>query len=458
MKKHLFKDFESISAKEWKQKIQVDLKGADYNDTLIYNSEEGIDVKPFYHQDHHKNRSLPVTEQWQVTEKIYLENYAAVTKIVKDVVKRGAESLWLIVPKEDNQLFDLLTEINTLQVPVLLEFDTLNISFLKQLDAQQAELNMPLYLNFDPINRISAHGNWLNDETKDLELIKHLSQLKHITPQLSIDMRLHQNAGALKYQELGYSLGILTEYLNYIEEYKLPKKFQLNLMVSVGSNYFFEIAKLKAYRVLINTLSQSFSAQISTQIIAEPTRRNKTIYDYNVNMLRTTTESMSAVLGGANWVNNLAYDEIFHKTNEFGERISRNQLLILKHESYFDQVSNPTNGSYYIEYLCEQLAEKGLAYFKDIETQGGYLSQLFSGQITKAIEQSSEKEIQKVNHNDFAMVGTNTYQNPEDRMKLELELYPFVKKEKRQVKFKPIIPKRLAEKIELERLEQEPKA
>jgi methylmalonyl-CoA mutase len=174
-----------------------------------------------------------------------------------------------------------------------------------------------------------------------------------------------------------------------------------------------------------------------------------------MNMLRTTTECMSAILGGANWVNNLAYDEIFHKRNEFGERISRNQLLILKQESYFDKVLNPVDGTYYIESLTKELAEKALAIFKTIEAGKGFIHQLFEGKIQKKIKESAEREQAKVNAGEFKLVGLNTYENLEDQMSQNLELFPFLKQQQRKTLIEPILEKRLAEPIEKERLEKE---
>lgn len=206
---------------------------------------------------------------------------------------------------------------------------------------------------------------------------------------------------------------------------------------------------------MIESLAQAYTFDLDINIITEPTKRNKSLYDYNVNMLRTTTECMSAILGGANWINNLAFDEIFHKTNEFGERISRNQLLILKNESYFDKVSNPADGSYYIENLTQQFSENALDLFKDIEKNEGFIQQLFKGQIQKMIKTSSEAEISKLDNQEFVMVGTNKYQNKEDKMSHELELYPFLKKKSRKTLFEPIMETRIASKIEQERLAKE---
>ena len=172
-------------------------------------------------------------------------------------------------------------------------------------------------------------------------------------------------------------------------------------------------------------------------------------------MLRTTTECMSAILGEADTVCNLAYDAIYHKDNEFGERISRNQLLVLKHESYFDVVENASEGSYYIESLTNQLAEKSLELFKDIEAKGGFLGQLKEGTIQRKIKESATKEQEQFNAGEIILLGTNKHPNKKDKMKADLELFPFIKTNIRKTLIQPIIEKRLAENIEQERLKTE---
>jgi methylmalonyl-CoA mutase len=202
-------------------------------------------------------------------------------------------------------------------------------------------------------------------------------------------------------------------------------------------------------------LAAEYNHTFDCHIIATPTKRNKTLYDYNVNMLRTTTECMSAVLGGANSISNLPYDTLYHKDNEFGDRIARNQLLILKHESYFDKVSNPADGAYYIEALTEQLAEKALLLLKEIEEKGGFITQLIEGNIQKKISESASKEQELFDSGKEILLGTNKYPNKNDKMKHDLELFPFVKQKPRKTLIIPIIEKRLAEKLEQERLSQE---
>ncbi len=164
---------------------------------------------------------------------------------------------------------------------------------------------------------------------------------------------------------------------------------------------------------------------------------------------------MSAILGGANAVSNLAYDALYHKDNEFGDRIARNQLLVLKNESYLDKVNNPADGSYYIESLTQQLAEKALVLFKDLEENGGFLKQLNDGTIQRKIQESAQKEQDLFDSGKEVLLGTNKYPNPHDLMKDDLELYPFVKINPRKTLITPIIEKRLAEKMEQERLASE---
>jgi methylmalonyl-CoA mutase len=151
----------------------------------------------------------------------------------------------------------------------------------------------------------------------------------------------------------------------------------------------------------------------------------------------------------------MPYDHIFHKSNEFGERIARNQLLILKAESHLDVVSNAAEGSYYIETLTEQIAQKALVLFKEIEKNGGYFKQLKAGVVQKKIKESAQKEQALFDEGKLVLLGTNLYQNSADRMKESLELYPFLKTNIRKTEIQPIIATRLAEMMEKERLDHE---
>jgi methylmalonyl-CoA mutase len=451
---NLFDDFNPISSKQWKQKIQFELNGADYNETLIWNSPEDIQVKPFYHKDEF-TKAFPVNTkatQFKICQNIFVYDIEKSIERALDSLNRGADSLRFTIENESIDIAKLLEKLPLEKVTVYFHLGFISIDFVKKIDAYSKKNNTTIFCNLDPIGQLAKDGNWfVTKEKNNFETLNLLSKEASTVSLISINAGLYQNAGANMVQQIAYSLGHANEYFNRIESINRPVVFE----VAVGTNYFFEIAKLRALRLLFNLIAKEYNHNIDCNIIVSPTKRNKTLYDYNVNMLRTTTECMSAIIGGADAVANLPYDSLYHKDNEFGDRIARNQLLILKNESYFDKVNNPADGSYYIENLTSQLAEKGLALFKDIEANGGFLKQLNDGIIKRKIQESADTAQELFDNGKEILLGTNKHPNKEDKMKHDLELFPFVKVKPRKTLIKPIIEKRLAEKIEQERLEKE---
>jgi methylmalonyl-CoA mutase len=451
-KQKLFNEFENVSSKEWKQKIQFDLKGADYNDTLVWESLEGIKVKPFYHADEFENKININTEvtDFKILQDIFVFDVEKSNKNAKDVLNRGAESIRFTI--EDNTIdFEaLMHELPQGKTTYYINLRFLSLEFIQKIATFSKNNNAAIFLQVDPIHQLVKDGNWFHNLDNDFKVINELNKLQ-LNSNITIQASTYQNAGANMVQQLAYTLAHVNEYFNRVPNIAKP----ITIEVSVGTNYFFEIAKLRALRLLFQTLATEYNHNFDCHIIATPSKRNKTIYDYNVNMLRTTTECMSAILGGANAISNLPYDALYHKNNEFGDRISRNQLLILKQESYFDKVNNPADGTYYIETLTSQLAEKALELFKKIESKGGLITLLIDGTIQRKINESAQKEQDLFDSGKEVLLGTNKYPNKSDKMKHDLELFPFVKQNARKTLITPVIEKRLAEKLEQERLSQE---
>ncbi len=459
MSDSLFNEFDSVSSKQWKQKIQFDLKGADYNEILVWNSPEDIDVKPFYHSDEFE--TLPEVSscrgtQWKICQEIFVSSVTQANTKALNVLNRGAESILFVVPIEAVSIYHLLKNINLSETTIHFKLEFLSENFIIRLTNYLKHKNATVYVNLDLIGNLAKSGNWHYNLDQDHEILdKIMIQSESFKGILSVDMSLYQNAGANMIQQLAYGLAHANEYLNHYKDIMTTKardSFILNFIVATGPNYFFEIAKARALRELYKALAIEYGITLDCHIFTIPSKRNMSIYDYNNNMLRTTTECMSAILGGADTICNSPYDAIYHKDNEFGERISRNQLLILKHESYFDKVANPADGAYYIETLTSQLAEKALQLFKEIESNGGFLKQLKDGTIQRKIKESAIKEQNRFDALEDIILGTNKQINIKDQMKNELELYPFVKMNKRKTLIEPIIAKRLAEKLEQERL------
>jgi methylmalonyl-CoA mutase len=450
MGKQLFNEFESVSSKQWKQQIQYELKGADYNETLVWESPEGIKVKPFYHLDDDviKFENLH-SDGFQIIQNIFVYDVIKSNQRAIETLERGAESIRFTLEKEEVNLVDLMQKLPTENVIYYFNLLFLSSDFIKKVAAFATEKHHRIVILVDPIGQLAKDGNWFESLEKDFNALQ--TSATFSIPFLTCKIDLYQNAGATMVQQLAYAMGQVNEYFNRLESINAPITFE----IAVGTNYFFEIAKIRALRLLFQTLAKEYNHEFACHIIAIPTKRNKTLYDYNVNMLRTTTECMSAILGGVNGVSNLAYDAIYHKDNEFGDRIARNQLLVLKQESYFNQVHNPADGAYYIESLTEQLAEKALALFKDIEINGGLITQLIEGTIQRKINESAQKEQELFDSGKEILLGTNKYPNKNDKMKHDLELFPFVKKNPRKTLITPIIEKRLAESNEQERLKSE---
>lgn len=458
----LFNEFQEVSSKAWKQQIQFDLKGADYNETLVWESPEGIKVRPFYHADEtedHIEAPQPMGSVWKITQHIYAKNATMANAKALEVIKKGAESLLFTVASEEIKIERLLKDIPLEATVVHFDFQFLSAAYIQQLFNFVGNKTNRIHLNLDLIGHLARSGNWYHDLKKDHAILEDVFSLNHannFNNILAIDASLYQNAGANMVQQLAYALSHANEYLNHFAKDPENNKIEgITFKMAVGTNYFFEIAKLRALRLLWKTVSEEYNLKVPCHILALPTKRNKTLYDYNVNMLRTTTECMSAILGGADTICNLPYDAIYHKSNEFGERISRNQLLILKHESYFDQVANPADGAYYIESLTSQLAEKALDLFKTLEAGGGFLKQLKEHSIQKKIKESAQREQELFNSQKEILVGTNKYINKEDRMKDDMEIFPFVKTDARKTLLEPIIEKRMSEALEQKRLKDE---
>ncbi|MCF6280373.1 MAG: methylmalonyl-CoA mutase subunit beta [Flavobacteriaceae bacterium] len=448
MAQDLFDDFYSVSSKQWKQKIQFDLKGVDYNETLLTKTNEGITIKPFYHSDEFEKVDVPKnSEEFKICQSIFISDEKTANFLALDALKRGANSILFVA----DEPFDITTVLGNINSEIYFQLNFLSESF--SIDLVNHSKNNPFFLNIDIIGNLAKTGNWFHNLNVDFETIKNISSTNQSF--LQVNTSQYQNAGATTVQQVAYALAHGNEYLNAIEKNKLTKQSIINFKFSVGSNYFFEIAKIRAFRYLWKLLCDGYSLSIDAHVFAQPSLRNKTLYDYNTNMLRTTTECMSAILGGANTISNVSYDEIYHKKNEFGERISRNQLLILKEESYFKSARNFADGTYYIESLTKEIAEKALAIFKDIEKGGGFLKQLKEGIIQRKIKESATKEQAQFDTGALVLLGTNKHPNTEDKMNNTIELYPFVKTKPRKTLIEPIVAKRLAEKMEKERLKDE---
>lgn len=446
--------FDPVSAKAWKQQIQADLKGGDYNELLTWVSPEGITVRPFYTEE-----DLPegftaadggAVFPWKVGHALLL-GAPGWEDLAREALEGGVEEL--LVRYQPGRGDDL-ERLGSLARPLWMEVPLLDARALPEVG--RVGIPSARWLA-DPIGTLVATGNWASGMEADMEHLAELAVSAGENARLAIHGNQYQNAGANRVQELAYSLAQAHEYLLRAgSDNRLAPLMETPVfLVAIGNEYFFEIAKLRALRRLWRLLAESRGFSGECRIFAQPSLRNKTLYDYNTNMLRTTMECMAAVLGGADLICNLPYDHLYHEPNGFGDRIARNQLLLLKHESHFDRVSNPADGAYYVESLTEQLGSRALDLLKNLEKGGGLLKQLREHKIQKKIRDSALEQQKAFDSGRLVLVGSNKYPNPGDRMRQELQRDPFPGPRKQKTLIEPVLPRRLSESYEQKRLRDE---
>ncbi len=449
--KNLFSAFPEVGSKEWKQLIQFELKGKDYNQTLVWESLEGIKVKPFYHADETEYLEIPfIQKDYLISQTFFVDNESITNKIALEAVLNGVEVIQFIA-KEGFDADILLQNFEKSKVKkVIFSLHYLAPHYIKTL--QKALPTIQIEIRIDPIGNLAETGNWFINEKQDFEQIKTvLNELKDDNV-LFINSGIYQNAGANIVQQVAYALAHTNEYLNTFTD---NIKGKIRVGFAMGSNFFFEIAKLRAFRYLIQQLIEKHHLKLELELFCQPSLRNKTLYDYNVNILRSATENLSAIIGGATIINSLAYDSFFKKSNDFSERIARNQLIILREENEMKEMGSIANGSYYIENLTVEIANKALEIFKEIEKNDGFLNQLKKGIIQKKIAEATKKEQLLYEEGKIVLVGTNKFANSNEKMKNISEILPFTAFKTEKTDIIPIKSRRLAEKMEKERLAKE---
>ena len=388
----LFTEFTSTTAAQWKEQLVKDLKGIDYN-TLVWKTNSGIDVQPFYTKENLKTSASPIftKNDWAICENIFVSDAKTANAQALNALQNGASGLVFHITKKT----DFATLLNGILLQHIYSLFMVKPEFEKELTTFLSSIQ-------------SGNSCFVEcDTTLDgkVEL--------HDTTSICINTNLYQESGSNTVNELAFSIAHLNEYLNVATT--SIKNVHINM--SVGGDFFMEIAKLRALRKLINFLLNQYEIKASVHIHAQTTLINKSVVDSYNNMLRSTTEAMSASIGGANSIVVLPFDVEFNPQNDFSSRMARNQQLILKDESYLNIVADMSAGSYYIENLTETLCEKAWEQFKVVESKGGLLACLKSNYIQDIISKDAETLIQQFKEGKLVLVGVNKFQNKNEEVK-----------------------------------------
>jgi methylmalonyl-CoA mutase len=421
----IFDGFSAITRDEWIKQIEKELKGKSI-ESLNWKISDTLILKPFYLADDLSRNTndvrISIAQQREICEYIIVENIQKANKRALSALMRGANALHFncINAEISIEFFEQL--LNEIQWPYIQIHFTINqgVAFVNYLYdwCKKNNLNsneLKGSICFDVYHREMLKG--ITADEKDFKLF--ISSVKELFPGLSnlcINATSYLNAGANTIQELAYTSSQVNEYLNLLDNENLLKQINsIQIQIAVGSNYLVEIAKLRALRILIASIIEKYNLQIDFKIHAFTATINKSHKDAYNNMLRATTEAMSAIVGGANQISVLPYDDITAETTEFSERIARNISLILSEESYLDKVIDPAAGSYMLEILTNELSKQSWEKFCSIEDKGGWYKILKNGELIKDIESHAEKLIEQYKEGKKVLIGVNKYPNKDDK-------------------------------------------
>jgi len=475
--KKLFTEFPPVSTEAWKDKIIKDLKGADYERKLTWKTGEGFVVQPFYRQENLNGLSHMGTapgsfpyvrgnrkeqNSWLVRQDIQVEDMESANAKAQDIKLKGVDSLGFVLKCDynptENEIEILLQNIRLDLMEV--NFRTLKpMQLVKIIDALAKKYNRDLEkvrgsVTYDPLGTYTTCGKFISSYEHDMQQLLDMHEATLHLPHfqyLTINGHLFSSAGAGIVSELAFTLAMGADYLTYLTDKGLfidDVAPHIRFHMAVGSDYFMEIAKFRAARYLwaklVNAYGLNDSENAKMHIHCSNSRWNKTVYDPYVNMLRTTTESMSAILGGIDSLTVLPYNAVYETETAFSERIARNQQLILKGESYLDKIADPAAGSYYIETLTHELIQNAWKLFLEIDEAGGYLSALKKGIIQTRVKAEAAQKDMDIALRRKSILGTNQYPNINE----QLASLPELVQDETRSEIVTLKPYRGAEKLE----------
>jgi methylmalonyl-CoA mutase len=442
----LFSEFVSPSRQEWLDKIAVDLKGADFEKKLVWRTNEGFNVQPFYRREDLEGLrtvdSLPGefpyvrgnkkdNNLWLVRQDIEVEDAKAANAKALDILNKGVDSLGFVVPGEMVCKETVETLLDGIYVEMVeLNFKTcqrhcvelagLLVDYCK---ARGAKLeNVRGSIGFDPIDRILSRGKDVSAvmaQAKPLiEALREMPQMRCI----NVDSVSLNNAGAYIYQELGYALAWGNEWMQLLTDAgvdagEAARRIKFNMGVS--ENYFMEIAKFRAARLLwaqiVKRYEPGCDCACQMHVCAVTSEYNQTVFDSYVNLLRSQTEAMSAALANVDSMVVTPFDKPYERPDDFSERLARNQQLLLKEEAHFDKIVDVAGGSYYVETLTDAIAKEAWKLFLAVEQEGGFLALALEGRIQEAVNASNAKRHADAGKRKEFILGTNQFPNFNER-------------------------------------------
>ena len=440
----LFTDFPPVPTEKWEEVITADLKGADYERKLVWKTGEGFNVRPYYRAENLEGikflgsqagefpyvRGTHAHNRWRVHQTVSVVCPKEANAEALKILNAGVDSLGFCIASADFSAADLDTLLKDICIPAV------EITFCGEKTAHVAELvlakvekegiakeDVRIAFCIDPLVKgLSSKGDFCSPNgekciARIVELIHKTKEYKHVRI-VTVAGQTFGNSGSTIVEELAFTLSAGHDYLVRLMDAGLDVDAaarKLRFSFSVSSNYFMEIAKFRAARMLWANIVKGYgpakNCACKMHIHAETSRWNQTVYDPYVNMLRGTTEAMSATIAGVHSLEVTPFDTSFENPTEFSKRIARNVELLLKNESHFDQVVDPAGGSYYVENLTQSIAAEAWKLFLEIEQKGGYTEAYKAGLIVERIKASAAAKDKNIATRRQTLLGANQYPN-----------------------------------------------
>jgi len=388
----LFSDFEAVSSEQWIAQLEKALRGEPLS-TLESISPEGIGVKPFYRREdtldlpHYPDLGIPVWSPGLVLRG---------DDSVRSAMKAFANEAGVGSVLETDPEFPL-----NMEKPAWIGYTS-----------SPAEGESESSDCYDPFARLLRTGAWHPEYWEPTD-----AEAERVKPAFWLDLDTYAEAGAHRIQELGYGMSHLSALLErYADRLPGGKAPLFLIFTSLAGDFFFDIAKVRALRWLFATVTRTYDVQADCRILVRPGLRNKTLYDYNNNLLRSALECASGIIGGADEVFNLPYDTGFKSPNLFSERLALNQLLVLKHEAHLDDSASLAQQVYYVDYLTSRLAQGALDLLKKVQSGGGLLEALKVGMPQKEVLESAESLQKRYESGESVLLGSNYQTNKQEEL------------------------------------------
>ena len=440
----LFAEFPPVPTEKWEEVITADLKGADYERKLVWKTGEGFNVRPYYRAENLEGikflgsqagefpyvRGTHAHNRWRVHQTVSVVCPKEANAEALKILNAGVDSLGFCIASADFSAADLDTLLKDICI------EAVEITFCGEKTAHVAELvlakvekegiakeDVRIAFCIDPLVKgLSSKGDFCSPNgekciARIVELIHKTKEYKHVRI-VTVAGQTFGNSGSTIVEELAFTLSAGHDYLVRLMDAGLDvdqAARKLRFSFSVSSNYFMEIAKFRAARMLWANIVKGYgpakNCACKMHIHAETSRWNQTVYDPYVNMLRGTTEAMSATIAGVHSLEVTPFDTSFENPTEFSKRIARNVELLLKNESHFDQVVDPAGGSYYVENLTQSIAAEAWKLFLEIEQKGGYTEAYKAGLIVERIKASAAAKDKNIATRRQTLLGANQYPN-----------------------------------------------